>query len=70
MQNDKVRSCLEEPLSQKRSEQRMQALSRVDFVIEQLFQITAMGLSRFSAAPSDRLSHLPFESDGAFPAQY
>ena len=26
-------------------------------------------LSRFSAAPSARLSHLSFESDGAFPAQ-
>ena len=28
-----------------------------------------MDLWRFSAAPSARLSHLPFESDGAFPAQ-
>jgi hypothetical protein len=26
-------------------------------------------LLRFSAAPSSRLSHFPFESDGAFPAQ-
>ena len=26
-------------------------------------------LSRFRAAPSSRLSHFPFESDGAFPAQ-
>ncbi len=26
-------------------------------------------LSRFSAAPSARLSHFPFKSDGAFPAQ-
>ena len=26
-------------------------------------------LSRFRAAPSARLSHFPFESDGAFPAQ-
>ena len=26
-------------------------------------------LSRFSAAPSARLSHFPFESDGAFPTQ-
>ena len=26
-------------------------------------------LSRFNAAPSARLSHFPFESDGAFPAQ-
>ena len=29
----------------------------------------AVDLSRFSAAPSSRLSHFPFESDGAFPAQ-
>jgi regulator of replication initiation timing len=28
-----------------------------------------LDLSRFSAAPSARLSHLWFESDGAFPAQ-
>ena len=28
-----------------------------------------LNLSRFSAAPSARLSHFPFESDGAFPAQ-
>jgi len=28
-----------------------------------------LDLSRFSAAPSARLSHLPFESDRAFPAQ-
>ena len=28
-----------------------------------------MDLSRFSSAPSARLSHLPFESDRAFPAQ-
>lgn len=28
-----------------------------------------MDLSRFCAAPSARLSHFPFESDGAFPAQ-
>ena len=28
-----------------------------------------LDLSRFSAAPSARLSHFPFESDGAFPAQ-
>ena len=28
-----------------------------------------MDLSRFSAAPSARLGHFPFESDGAFPAQ-
>jgi hypothetical protein len=28
-----------------------------------------LDLSRFSAAPSARLSHLAFESDGAFPAQ-
>lgn len=26
-------------------------------------------LSRFCAAPSARLGHFPFESDGAFPAQ-
>ncbi len=26
-------------------------------------------LSHFGAAPSARLSHLPFEGDGAFPAQ-
>jgi len=26
-------------------------------------------LSRFRAAPSARLGHFPFESDGAFPAQ-
>ena len=29
----------------------------------------ALDLSRFSAAPSARLSHFPFESDRAFPAQ-
>ena len=29
----------------------------------------ALDLSRFRAAPSARLSHFPFESDGAFPAQ-
>ena len=28
-----------------------------------------LDLSRFRAAPSARLSHLPFESDRAFPAQ-
>ena len=28
-----------------------------------------MDLSRFDAAPSARLSHFPFECDGAFPAQ-
>ncbi len=28
-----------------------------------------LDLSRFSAAPSARLSHFPFESEGAFPAQ-
>jgi hypothetical protein len=28
-----------------------------------------LDLSRFRAAPSARLSHLPFESDWAFPAQ-
>ena len=28
-----------------------------------------LDLSRFSAAPSARLSHFPFKSDGAFPAQ-
>jgi hypothetical protein len=28
-----------------------------------------LDLSRFSAAPSARLSHFPFESDGAFSAQ-
>ena len=27
-------------------------------------------LSRFCAAPSARLSHFPFGSDGAFPTQY
>ena len=32
-------------------------------------RLQAMDLSRFSAAPSARLSHLPFKSDGAFPAQ-
>ncbi|SPH22357.1 hypothetical protein ASD8599_03100 [Ascidiaceihabitans donghaensis] len=29
----------------------------------------AVDLSRFSAAPSARLGHFPFESDGAFPAE-
>ena len=29
----------------------------------------SMDLSRFRAAPSARLSHLAFESDGAFPTQ-
>ena len=29
----------------------------------------ALDLSRFCAAPGARLSHLPFESDRAFPAQ-
>ena len=28
-----------------------------------------LDLLRFRAAPSARLSHFPFESDGAFPAQ-
>jgi hypothetical protein len=28
-----------------------------------------LGLSRFSAAPSARLGHFPFESDRACPAQ-
>ena len=41
MQHDKVRSRLEELWSQKRSEQRMQALSRGDFVFEQLSKIIA-----------------------------
>jgi len=30
---------------------------------------SALDLSRFSAAPRARLSHLSFESDRAFPAQ-
>ena len=30
---------------------------------------TVVDLSRFGAAPSARLSHLAFESDGAFPTQ-
>ena len=29
-----------------------------------------LDLSRFSAAPSARLSYLAFESEGAFPAQF
>jgi hypothetical protein len=33
------------------------------------FLSAKLDLSRFSAAPSARLSHLAFESDGAFPAQ-
>ena len=33
------------------------------------FKRESMDLSRFRAAPSARLSHLSFESDGAFPAQ-
>jgi hypothetical protein len=32
-------------------------------------QEAEMDLSHFSAAPSARLSHLPFESDRAFPTQ-
>ena len=28
-----------------------------------------LDLSRFCASPGARLSHFPFESDGAFPAQ-
>lgn len=31
--------------------------------------IPRLDLSRFRAAPSSHLSHFPFESDGAFPAQ-
>ena len=31
--------------------------------------IIELDLSRFRAAPSARLSHLPFESDGTFPSQ-
>ena len=31
--------------------------------------VSGLDLSRFRAAPSARLSHLPFESDRAFPAQ-
>ena len=31
--------------------------------------MSGLDLSRFRAAPSARLSHLSFESDGAFPAQ-
>ena len=34
-----------------------------------LFWLHLVDLSRFRAAPSSRLSHFPFESDGAFPAQ-
>jgi hypothetical protein len=34
-----------------------------------IYQLAKLDLSRFSAAPSARLSHLAFESDGAFPAQ-
>jgi hypothetical protein len=40
-----------------------------------MLEITSFGglilldLSRFYAAPSARLSHFPFECDGAFPAQ-
>ena len=30
---------------------------------------SGVDLSRFRAAPSARLSHFPFESDGAFPTQ-
>jgi hypothetical protein len=32
-------------------------------------QLAQVDLSRFSAAPRARLSHLSFESDRAFPAQ-
>ena len=32
-------------------------------------RLSYMDLSRFCAAPSARLSHVAFESDGAFPAQ-
>jgi hypothetical protein len=31
--------------------------------------VAELDLSRFCAAPSARLGHLSFESDGAFPAQ-
>ena len=31
--------------------------------------LSDLDLSRFSAAPSARLSHFPFECDGAFPTQ-
>ena len=33
------------------------------------WKLAHLDLSRFRAAPSARLSHFPFESDGAFPAQ-
>ena len=45
-------------------------LSPVDYEVKQKKMNEAgLDLSRFSAAPSARSSHLVFESDGAFPAQ-
>ncbi len=38
-------------------------------IVDKFGQQYTLDLSRFSAAPSARLSHLPFESDRAFPAQ-
>jgi len=50
----------------KRDEQLKPEIERV---FEQNLKIYGLDLSRFRAAPSARLSHLPFESDRAFPAQ-
>ena len=44
---------------------RIRATDRLHF----LFHSIVLDLSRFSAAPRARLSHLSFESDRAFPAQ-
>jgi hypothetical protein len=43
--------------------------SRVRSALQRFLAGQGLDLSRFSAAPSARLSHLAFESDGAFPAQ-
>ena len=46
-----------------------QASFAVTTLVARLRLLPMLDLSRFSAAPSARLSHLSFESDGAFPAQ-
>ena len=40
-----------------------------EYVVPEKDLWSCLDLSRFSAAPSARLSHLSFESDWAFPAQ-
>ena len=42
---------------------------RFTLLLSTLCSLPVLDLSRFSAAPSARLSHFPFKSDWAFPAQ-